>query len=676
MKTSFWHNIPNPFAAAPPIDPPTLYPASAFETPMPTPTHLLYPQHPTSVRDIIGKGIGAPLYDNISAAVRRFTDRFRSAPATVNASVQEFAGTAPTIDQSRVTTKEVLTAGAIASAGIMACGADGDLSSVLTKAILFNLVGGLGLFLYGMKLMTDGMHAASGSAMKKVISTLTGNRFSALLVGAGTTAVIQSSSVTSVLALGLVESGLMTLTQALGIVAGANIGTTITGWFMASGFVKYGLPMLGASALTHLFSDNERVKSISKGILGLGMVFLGLTTMSAGFKDPVIKGHLESFFSTMSDPSVWGITKCMFWGALATAGIQSSSATTGITIGLAAQGIIPFEAAVGFVLGSNVGTTITAWLAALRTGVPKEARRVAIAHSLFNILGVLAILPWSPTVAKISKEMAYSIGLNDPALHVAFVHTLFNVSAAAVFLPLVNPFEKLVKTLTPDREAELAEAATYGQKRLSQALLKAKAPEFALEASHGVIADDMNPRVERMLNELLKIMTEKPPDDESEEAIRLGEQELDIYQAIVYDYLNHVEQMHLDHNAALTLDAQRHIASNLESISDHLLKLLIIRQKNPDVDLPPEATSYMAFIHQSTLEHFMMVGHAVAKNRRDVWSKVKVENEGLKRKILEHEEHFVQGSTQAQIFYNDAMGLYREILGNIKNIAEAIAGKK
>jgi len=640
------------------------------------PTAALYSPSSATAGDVLGRNIGAPLYDNICDAVKRLKQRLGFAPKTASASAAAFIDTAPTVGNTGWTTKSAITAAAVASAGIMACGANGDLSDVLTKAIFFNLIGGLGLFLFGMKIMDEGLKTASGDTMKKVISKLTGNRFLGLGVGAGITGLIQSSSITTVITLGLVDAGLMNLTQALGVVAGANIGTTITGWLFSINVVKYGLPMLGASTFINLISKNERVKNFSQGVLGLGMVFLGLTTMSAGFKDPVIKQHLTELFSHLDGTSVWDIGACILLSTGITAGIQSSSATLGITIALAKTGIIPYETAVGLVLGSNIGTTITAWLAALRSGTSTEAKRVAIAHSLFNIIGVMAIWPWSPAFAEYTKKLAMQMGIDDPGIQVAYVHTLFNVAASAAFLATLNPFERLVVKLAPDKTMEAKEKTGYGHRRLSNALLKADAPDFALDASQAVISDEMNRRVDTMFENLLSIMTDRKTVDDIEPTVRLNEEELDQLQENLYHYFNHLERGHLDKKCSTRLDIQRHITSNLESIGDGLLKLLLIRKKNMPEDLSEKARECLRFVHQNAMDHFILVSEAVIKNDLKGWSEVKSENDRIKAFIEQHERNVVQGSAFAQIFFSDALGLYRELLGNIKNIAEALAGKK
>lgn len=682
MKLPLWKKItgfrpqpkapkPSPFQAhTSRVQQPSVYysPAALAAGATTAPTHLLYRPCPSTVGGIVGKNIGAPLYDNIRSAVNRLFRWASRAPDSVTASGQQFI--TPGIARPRITTREALTMAGLGTVMSISCNASGDLSGALTKAIAFNLLGGLGLFLYGMKLMSEGMHAASGSTMKRVISTLTGNRFSALAVGAGTTAVIQSSSVTTVLTLGLVDAGLMNLTQALGIVAGANIGTTMTGWLFALKVSKYGLPILGASAMTHLFSKNERVKDISKGILGLGAVFFALEIMAKGFKDPIIREQLTNFFGTLRDPSVWGIGKCMLAGAGATALIQSSSATLGITIALASTGIIPYEAAVGLVLGSNVGTTITAWLAAMRPGTTTEARRVAIAHSLFNVLGVLAIWPWSPTFAEMSKRMADATGFDSAAMRVAFVHTLFNVGTSLAFIATLNPFERLVRRLAPEREDD----AGQGQRRLSEALLKS--PEFALPAARSVIDTEMHSRVKTMFELISTTLSTERSNGETRRTMALSEEELDQYQVTLIKYFRRLEQGTLNKSEARTLDALRRITVQLETASDHLLGLFIKVSRDLPPNFPEKDKEELADIHRQVMQHFILISRAVAEDNPDVWTDVKVANGQLKQLVAENEEAGFEGSVESQIFFRDVMSYYRQILSNLKNVADALASRK
>ena len=241
---------------------------------------------------------------------------------------------------------------------------DADKVELILKMV-FGVLGGLGIFLLGMKNMSEGMQAIAGARLRKMISAVTDNRFMACGVGTFVTSIVQSSSVTTVLVVGFVSAGLMTLAQAIGVIMGANIGTTITGWILALKIGKYGLPILGAAALVFLFSKNERSRFTGMAVMGIGMVFFGLELMSSGFKPMRTMPEFVEWFSAFDASTYFGMWKCVFVGCLLTCIVQSSSATLGITMGLAVNGMIGFETAAALVLGENIGTTVTAVLASI-----------------------------------------------------------------------------------------------------------------------------------------------------------------------------------------------------------------------------------------------------------------------------------------------------------------------
>jgi phosphate:Na+ symporter len=257
--------------------------------------------------------------------------------------------------------------------------------------IFIGTIGGLGLFLLGMKQMSEGMQAVAGEKIRKLISAITDNRLIACGVGAAITSLIQSSSVTIVMVVGMVNAGLMTLRQAIGVVLGADIGTTITAWLVALHIVDYGLPILGISALFFLFSNNDRIRFTAMITLGLGMIFFGLELMKQGFQPLHDKPEFLALFSRFEPTSYIGVIKCVLVGSLITALIQSSSATVAITITLANTQVIGFETAVALVLGENIGTTITAYLASL--GATTDAKRTAFTHIIIKVIGVIIMIP-------------------------------------------------------------------------------------------------------------------------------------------------------------------------------------------------------------------------------------------------------------------------------------------
>ena len=269
--------------------------------------------------------------------------------------------------------------------------------------IIFQVCGGLGIFLLGMKNMSEGMQAVAGERLRKMIGAITNNRLMASGVGTLVTCVIQSSSVTTVMVVGMVNASIMTLTQAIGVILGANIGTTITGWILVVKIGKYGLPLLGISAFFYLFSKKDTVRFFAMFLVGLGMVFFGLELMKKGFAPIQDMPAFEAWFLKFQPNNLLGVWKCVMVGAILTAIVQSSSATLGITIALALTGTIDFYTAAALILGENIGTTITAFLASL--GAYTNARRAAYAHVIFNVLGVcwitLLFAPYTKMVSRV-----------------------------------------------------------------------------------------------------------------------------------------------------------------------------------------------------------------------------------------------------------------------------------
>ncbi|GMT42622.1 MAG: hypothetical protein IEMM0002_1033 [bacterium] len=224
---------------------------------------------------------------------------------------------------------------------------------MLSKIVL-QVTGGLGMFLLGMKYMSDGIQSFAGNQLRRLISAVTDNRLVALLVGVLFTCMVQSSSITTVMIVGLVNSGVMTLLQSLGVMMGANIGTTITGWILVLKIGKYGLPILGMASFFYLFSKNEKVRFYAMTIMGIGMIFFGLELMKNGFKPLRSSPGFIEWFSMFNAGTYFGIIKLALTGCLATLIIQSSSATLAITMGLASSGVIGFESAAALVLGENI----------------------------------------------------------------------------------------------------------------------------------------------------------------------------------------------------------------------------------------------------------------------------------------------------------------------------------
>ncbi|MEC7424557.1 MAG: Na/Pi symporter, partial [SAR324 cluster bacterium] len=306
--------------------------------------------------------------------------------------------------------------------------------------ITMGLLGGLALFLYGMELMSDGLKKAAGEKMKLILAALSKNRFLGVLTGTVTTAIIQSSSVTTVLLVGFVSAGLMSLSQSVSIIFGANIGTTITAQIIAFKVTKYALLMIAVGFGMLFFSKKEAIRQYGGILLGLGLVFYGMSVMSGTMKPLRTNEDFINLMANMSNPLLGILTAALF-----TALVQSSSATTGVVIVLAMQGIITLEAGIALSLGANIGTCITAGVASI--GKPREAVRVAMVHVFFNTAGVILILPFISPFADLARSFS---PVADPSMpvqdalaavvprQIANAHTFFNVTMAIIFLPFTS----------------------------------------------------------------------------------------------------------------------------------------------------------------------------------------------------------------------------------------------
>ena len=319
--------------------------------------------------------------------------------------------------------------------------------------MVIELGGSLGLMLYGMKVLSDGIQRAAGDRLKHALNLMTGNTFKALLTGAGVTALIQSSSATTVMVVSFVNAGLLTVVQAAGVIFGANIGTTVTAWIVSLIGFKFSvaalaLPMVGMGfAMTMASRGRSRLKEWGEAAVGFGILFLGLEFLSGAIPTP--SADVMRFLADVSGMGIWSVLLTVAVGAVFTMLVHASSATAAIAIALAVQGVIGFEMAAGLVLGSNIGTTIDAFLASL--GARANAKRAAWIHILFNVLGsVWAIVLFRPFIALVD----FMAGDSTIAQHVAMLHTIFNLINAVLFAPFARQFADLVSRLVKAKPGE------------------------------------------------------------------------------------------------------------------------------------------------------------------------------------------------------------------------------
>lgn len=413
--------------------------------------------------------------------------------------------------------------------------------------VVTGLFGGLAVFLYGMDRMTEALRVAAGRRVRLALNRMTRNRFLGALSGAGVTAIIQSSSVTTVLVVGFISSGVMSLGQGIGVILGANVGTTITAQVIAFSVSRYALAIIAVGYGIAFFGRSDRRTVQGNLLLGLGLIFFGMSVMSAAMEPLRAYQPFIDLMAAMENPLLAALV-----GAAFTALVQSSSASTGIVIVLASEGLIGTEAGIAVVLGANIGTSITAQLAAI--GKPPEAIRAAVVHTLFNLIGALAWLPFVGLLASIVEVIGGPL-----ARQIANAHTVFNVANTVVFLAFVPLLERLVVRLIPEGPEDQPLRLKY----LDDSLLRT--PTIALEQARLELLRMTN-RVQTMLTDVLPALLDGPA--EALDAVEALDDEVDDLHGQIVLYLGRVGQRELSTSSADELMDLMEATNNLEAIGD------------------------------------------------------------------------------------------------------------
>lgn len=439
---------------------------------------------------------------------------------------------------------------------------------------LLSMIGGLALFLYGMHILSDGLEKLSGGRLERVLEHLTNNRLKAVLLGAGVTAVIQSSSATTVMVVGFVNSGIMKLSQAIGIIMGANVGTTITSWVLSlTGIESDSLllqlvkptsfsPILAMIGVVFImFIKNGKKRDLGSIFVGFAILMFGMDMMSSAMQPLSEVPEFTQFFTMFTNP-VLGIIV----GALVTAVIQSSSASVGILQALCASGTVTYAAAVPIILGQNIGTCVTAMMSGV--GASKNAKRAAIVHLLFNIIGttIFVIVFYS-----LNAILHFSF-LSDQANRagIALVHTGFNIAATLVLLPFANVLEKLSLFVIKPDESEKKQAqekelfAKMDERFLST-------PAFALEQAYSHVVK-MAEITKESLSEATSTLFQY--DEELANDVERKENLVDRYDDEISGYLVKLSSKNLSVQDSRKLNMLLHSVGDLERISDHAMNLV------------------------------------------------------------------------------------------------------
>lgn len=557
-------------------------------------------------------------------------------------------------------------------------------------AMAMAVVGGLGIFMLGMKYMSEGIQTVAGGSLRRMISLVTSNRLMATGTGTAVTMLVQSSSVTTVIVVGLVNAGLMQLPQAIGVTLGANIGTTITGWILVLKLGDYGLPLLGVAALVYIFARRDRPRFVAMATMGLGMIFFGLELMKDGFEPMREMPAFVEAFAWFTADSYLGVLKCVLVGCVLTLLVQSSSATLGITIGLASTGVIPFQTAAALVLGENIGTTITVVLASL--GATTAAKRAAYAHVLFNVIGVAWITAvFGAYIRLVGWAVAEIEGVNPIGLTlagvgdaerfavivtagIALTHTGFNVANTLVFLPFLRSYSRLLERLIPEREFDEIPRLRHLDSR------SVESPVLGIEQSRGEVLR-MAEATAKMLTWIRELAFGNLRDEELIRKVFHREQVLDNIQREIITFLTEVLDANVPHGIAEEGRQHLRLAHEFESMGDRLANILrgYLKLRDRQLEIPGEQRLGLLALHDSVVDFHRRVQEAYAKRGRLADTAARATSEGITAAVRRLRDEQLQRMTDSSvdpnfsIVYTSLLTEYRRIRGHLLNIHDATA---
>ncbi len=541
--------------------------------------------------------------------------------------------------------------------------------------LITGLLGGLALFLFGMEMMSEGMKKTAGGKLRVVLETLTNNRLIAVAVGTFVTMIIQSSSATTVMLVSFVQAQLMSFTQTLGIILGSGIGTTITAQLIAFKLTDYSLLVIGIGFLVLFLSKSKKLKNIGEGILGFGILFFGMYIMSDSmyplrtyqpFIDLLL--NLENLFL--------GIVV----GTIFTALIQSSSAFTGILIVLGTQGLITLEAAIPLILGSNIGTSITAFLASINA--KREAKRVAIAHTFFKLTGVLIFIWWIPYFAELVRSISPVGDENLTGLsyladvvprQIANAHTVFNVVLTFTLLPFTKLAATFIEWVLPD-VPEVEKDSIYKTKYLEESLIST--PALALNLAKAEIIRVAN-KVQKMVEQVLVPFLNN--DREVIDRILEEEAEVNYLNIKTIQYLTEISQKSLQEERADEVFQMMHCLTELEQIGDVVSKRLVpLANKRMDLNLSFSAEGKLE-IEDYHLRSMKQISRAIevlkdvnlqdAKRMEKKYKKYRLMELELRRTHFDRLRDKVPETIETSQIHLELIDLLKRISSNATNIA-------
>ena len=543
------------------------------------------------------------------------------------------------------------------------------------------------MFLYGMKVMSEGLEKFAGDRLRTILASMTKNRVTGVLTGIFVTALIQSSSATTVMIVSFVNAGLMNLTQAIGVIMGANIGTTVTAWVISAiGFkiniAAFAIPLL-AFGMPLIFSNSSKRKSIGEFIFGFSFLFMGLSFLQQAANDMNIGTLVANMLAHVSSDSYWTILLFVLVGALVTMLVQASAATMAITLMLFDMNIpgFGFEQAAALAMGQNIGTTITAFMASLTGNT--QARRAALAHMFFNVFGVVIILPiFYPACDGVSWFVTHVMGAgNNPLFKLSAFHTAFNIFNTLLLIWFIKQIEELVCKILPMKEQD----EEYRLKYISAGLLST-AELSILEAQKEI--NSFAERCQRMFG-----FTKTLLDTDNEKDFMNLFSRIEKYEAItdrmeveIANYLNKVSEGRLSNESKTEIQMMLRQISELESIGDSCFNIgrsLNRKREHGEESFTPQQHEHiammMSLVDQAFEEMVLKVKHPALRKNINKSYNIEHEINNFRNQLKTQNVRDVENgeySYQLGVYYIDLIAECEKVGDYILNVVEACSDTK
>lgn len=484
---------------------------------------------------------------------------------------------------------------------------------ILTCVLI--LLAGCGVFIAGMKMMSDGLESSAGKGMKKLFAKISNNRFAGVGIGASVTAIIQSSAATTVMAIGFVNAGVMTLVQATAIIMGANIGTTVTGLLVSFSALDVGLyasVLAFLGVMMSMLFKNDKVKKIGGIICGLGLIFVGLDLMSSAFKSsPALSNVFQKVFTSIDFPLLLILVGIVF-----TAAIQSSSAVTGLLITMAGAGVLSVENALYIVLGTNIGTCITAIIASM--GTSTNARRTAFIHFVFNVIGTILFTVILLTVGKYITGALGKIFPGNAEMQIAWFHVLFNVTTTAVLIPFIKQLVRFATFVIKEKKS--IDDEEYSLQYIDDRLLTT--PPIAVAQTQKEIVYMAKLAQENLKNSMDALLTN---DYVNRDTIARNEAKINHTYHAIARYLIKLATKSLAESDEKLVGAYHHVITNIERIGDHAENFVeqSVKMANEGIDFSDSAVAELSQMYNKVSNMFDLSMHAFTQRDYDVLERVR-----------------------------------------------------